>query len=99
MSALPVAERAGTVRFAVRVQPRASRSEIVGEYGGALRVRLSAPPVDGAANEALVELLADVLRVPRRAVRVVSGHSARGKTVEVDGVDAAAVRRLASAAG
>ena len=99
MSALPVAERAGTVRFAVRVQPRASRSEIVGEYGGALRVRLSAPPVDGAANEALVELLADVLRVPRRAVRVVSGHAARGKKVEVDGVDAAAVRRLASAAG
>jgi uncharacterized protein (TIGR00251 family) len=99
VSTLPVTERAGSVRFAVRVQPRASRSEIVGEHGGALRVRLSAPPVDGAANEALVELLADALRVPRRAVRVVSGLAARGKTVEVDGIDAAAVRRLASAAG
>jgi uncharacterized protein (TIGR00251 family) len=99
VSTLPVTERVGSVRFAVRVQPRASRSEIVGEHGGALRVRLSAPPVDGAANEALVELLADALRVPRRAVRVVSGLAARGKTVEVDGIDAAAVRRLASAAG
>jgi len=99
MSVLPVTEREGAVRFAVRVQPRASRSEIVGEHGGALRVRLGAPPVDGAANEALVELLAKALGVPRRAVRVVTGLTARAKTVEVDGVDADAVRRLASAAG
>ena len=97
MSALPVTERDGAVRFAVRVQPRASRSEIVGEHGGALRVRLAAPPVDGAANDALVELLAESLGVPRRAVRIVAGHSSRFKTVEVDGVAADAVRRLASA--
>lgn len=99
MGTLPVTERPGAVRFAVRVQPRASRSEIVGEHGGALRVRLGAPPVDGAANEALVELLAKALGVPRRAVRVVSGLTSRGKTVEVDGVDADAVRRLVAAAG
>lgn len=99
MGAVQVTERDGAVRFAVRVQPRASRSGIVGEHGGALKVRLSAPPVDGAANEALVELLAEAFGVPRRAVRVITGLAARGKTVEVDGVGADAVRRVASAAG
>ena len=94
--ALAVTERAGgAVRFAVRVQPRSSRSAVEGVHGGALRVRLSAPPVDGAANEALVELLAGALGVARRAVRVVAGAAARGKVVEVDGVSAARVRALA----
>lgn len=82
------------VRFAVRVQPRASRSEIVGVHGDAMKVRLSAPPVDGAANEALVELIAAALGVGRRAVRIVSGASSRSKVVEVEGVTAAAVLRL-----
>ena len=93
--ALTVRGGADRVRFAVRVQPRASRSEIVGLHGDALKVRLSAPPVDGAANEALVELVADALGVAKRAVRIVSGESSRSKTVEVEGVTAAAVLRLA----
>jgi uncharacterized protein len=79
----------------VRVQPRASRSEIVGVHGDAMKIRLSAPPVDGAANEALVELIANALGVGRRAVRIVSGESSRSKVVEVEGVTAAAVLRLA----
>jgi uncharacterized protein len=87
--------REGGVRLTVRVQPRAARSEVVGAYGDALRVRLNAPPVDGAANAALVELLAGCFGVPRSAVRVVRGHSARTKLVDVDGVDVAAVRRVA----
>jgi uncharacterized protein (TIGR00251 family) len=62
---------------------------------GALRVRLHAPPVDGAANEALVAFLADRLSVPRRDVHIVSGASSRMKTIEVDGVTAAHVERLA----
>jgi uncharacterized protein (TIGR00251 family) len=78
------------------VQPRAAASEVSGVHGDALKVRLSAPPVDGAANEALVDLLAERLGVPRRAVRIVSGATARTKTVEVDGVDAARVQALAS---
>lgn len=82
------------MRFEVRVQPRASRTEIAGEYNGAIKVRLSAPPVDGAANDALVNLLADELSVPRRDVSIVSGASSRSKTVAVAGVDAAAVERL-----
>lgn len=82
------------VRFDVRVQPRASRSEIVGEQEGALRVRLAAPPVDGAANEALVELLADLFHVAKRDVRIVAGATSRRKVVEVDGVTAERVLAL-----
>lgn len=92
---LTVRDGDGSVRFVVRVQPRASRSEIVGVHGDAMKVRLSAPPVDGAANEALVELIANALGTARRAVRIVSGESSRSKTVEVEGVTAAAVLRLA----
>lgn len=93
--ALTVRASDAGVRFAVRVQPRASRSEIVGVHGDAMKIRLSAPPVDGAANEALVELIAEVLGVGRRAVRIVSGETSRSKVVEVEGVTAAAVLRLA----
>ena len=96
MSGVTISRRAGGVRFTVRVQPRASRSEVVGAHGGALKVRLQAPPVDGAANAALVDLLAESLGVPRRAVRVVAGASSRSKTVDVDGVEQALVERLAS---
>ena len=95
---LPVTERGGAVRFAVHVQPRASRSEVAGLHGDALKVRLAAPPVDGAANEALVAVLAEALGVPRRAVRIASGLTSRGKVVEVVGVAPDAVRRLARSA-
>lgn len=95
MSAVTVEERAGGVRFSVRVQPRASRSEVAGIQQGALKVRLQAPPVDGAANEALVDFLADSLDVPRRMIRIVSGESSRSKVVEALGVSVAAVTRLA----
>ena len=95
MSTIAVAERAGAVRFSVRVQPRAARTEVAGAHGAALKVRLHAPPVDGAANDALIDLLAGLLRVPRRGVRIVSGTTSRTKVVEVDGVAAALVERLA----
>ena len=94
MDALRVDVRGTVVRVAVHVQPRASRSEIIGVHGAALKVRLQAPPVDGAANEALVHLLADSLGVSRRSVRVVAGTTSRTKTVEVDGTTEAAVRAL-----
>ena len=95
---LEVRRHGAALRFAVRVQPRAARSEVLGLHGDALKVRLAAPPVDGAANDALVALLAEALGVPRRAVRVVTGATARAKLVEVEGADEARVRRLASAA-
>ena len=99
MDALKVGVRGATVRVDVHVQPRASRSEIVGVHGAALKVRLQARPVEGAANEALVSLLAEHLGVPRRAVRIVGGATSRAKTVEVDGTTEAAVRALAAPRG
>ena len=86
----------GGVRLRVRVQPRASRSEIAGAHGEELRIRLQAPPVDGAANDALVRLLAEALGVPRSAVEIVSGLAGRSKTVVVRGIAVAdAAQRLA----
>ncbi|HKW47208.1 MAG TPA: DUF167 domain-containing protein [Gemmatimonadaceae bacterium] len=93
-AALRIDARDSIVRFAVHVQPRASRSEIAGVHGDAMKVRLGAPPVDGAANSALIELLADALGVSRRDVRIVNGEHSRRKLVEVVGVDAETVRRL-----
>lgn len=91
---LDVQSRGALVRVSVHVQPRASRSEIVGLHGTALKVRLQSPPVDGAANASLEMLLAERLGVPRRAVRVVAGLTSRAKTVEIDGTTEVAVRRL-----
>lgn len=75
-----------TVRLRVHVQPRAKRSEVAGRHGDAVKVRLAAPPVDGAANEELVRFLAEALGVPRRAVRIVAGLAGRDKVVELDGL-------------
>ena len=82
--------------LAVYVTPRAGRNEIVGEREGAWWVKLAAPPVEGAANQALISLLADRLGVPPGAVTLLSGAAGRRKRVRVLGVDAATVReRLA----
>jgi uncharacterized protein (TIGR00251 family) len=90
-----ITEKDGTVTFAVRLQPRASSDEIVGEYQGALKIRLTAPPVDDRANEALRKLLAMRLKVPLTAVRIASGERSRTKRVEIFGVTAAMIRALA----
>ena len=92
---MQIAEKDGVVSFAVRLQPRASRDEIVGEWQDGLKIRLTAPPVDDRANEALRRLLATRLNVPLSAVRIASGEHSRTKRVEVRGVTAAAVRALA----
>jgi uncharacterized protein len=75
----------GKVVFKVHVVPRASRTEVVGAHNGALRVRLAAPPVDGAANDKLVQLLAKTFKVARSSVKIVSGQSARLKQVSIKG--------------
>jgi uncharacterized protein (TIGR00251 family) len=91
---MQITEKHGAVSFAVRVQPRASRDEIVGEYQDALKIRLTTPPVDDRANEALRKLLASRLNVPRAAVRIAAGEHSRTKRVEVRGVTAAMVQAL-----
>lgn len=73
-------------RLSLRVQPRASSNAIVGLHGQCIRVRLTAPPVDGAANQALISFLADRLGVAPAAVELVRGHGARDKVVEVAGL-------------
>jgi uncharacterized protein (TIGR00251 family) len=79
------------VRFAVRLAPRSSSNRVDGVVDGALRVRVTAPAVEGAANTALVNLLADVLGVGRRDVRIVAGATGRQKLVVVDGTDRDAI--------
>jgi uncharacterized protein (TIGR00251 family) len=78
----------------VRVIPRAAKSEIAGTRDNALLVRLNAPPVDGAANEALIEVIAKALRVPRRNVSIVTGATSRTKRLRVTGCTGADVRKL-----
>ena len=85
--------------FRVRVQPRAAREELAGERSGALLVRLTAPPVEGAANAALLKLMAKALGVAPSAITLLRGRTRRDKLLHVDGVGAAAVRaRLATEA-
>jgi len=91
---IEVVQKNNGVSFRVRVQPRASRDAVGGEWEGALKVRLTAPPVDSKANEALCQLLAKCLKVPAGAVRLLSGERSRTKRVEVDGVTAEKIHAL-----
>ena len=79
-------EQGGGTLFKVRVQPGAMRSRVVGEYGGALKVSVVAPPERGKANRALCDLLAAALGVTRRQVEVVAGEASRDKLVRVSGI-------------
>lgn len=88
------AEKNEVLTFRVQVVPRAARSEVVGEYNGALRVRVAASPVDGAANEELVRSIARAFGVSKGAVAIVSGQSSKQKRVSVSGATAAALGQL-----
>jgi len=94
VSGLRVQETNGRVRLSVRVQPRAARSEIAGVHDDALKVRLTSPPVEGAANDALVKFLAETFAVARRAVRILAGEHSRSKIVEIEGITARAVHNI-----
>ena len=84
----------GGVLLYVRIQPRASKNEIVMRDDGSIKIRLTAPPVDGAANEALVKFLADTLSVAKSQVMIISGETARDKVVRITGVPDEDVMRL-----
>lgn len=75
----------GAISFEVKVVPRASKSEIAGIEGDAIKIRLQAPPVEGKANQALIKFLADALGVARSQVEIVSGHNSRKKVVRIRG--------------
>lgn len=97
---IPIRDGEKGATFAVRVQPRASRNAIAGEMGDALKISLTAPPVEGKANEACVDFLANFLKVPRSSVTIASGESSRNKVVRIAGMHASEIeQRLRAAIG
>jgi hypothetical protein len=76
-------EKNGSLIFTVRVVPRASKTELVGEHDGALKIRLAAPPVDGAANEELIKFLAKIFAVTKSEVEIISGQTAKVKQIRI----------------
>jgi uncharacterized protein len=89
---IEINDKDGAVSFRVRVQPRASRTEVAGEHAGAIKLRIVAPPVDGKANEECIRFLARLLEVPPRAIEIVSGDASRDKVIRVHATPAARVR-------
>ena len=87
MNGLRIGQEQGAITFEVRVAPRASRNRIIGVQEGALKVALTAPPVDGAANQALRKLIAKTLGVPKSAIEIVRGERGRNKLLRVQGAD------------
>jgi uncharacterized protein (TIGR00251 family) len=97
---IPVRDTDKGATFAVRVQPRASRNAVAGEMGDALKIALTAPPVEGKANDACVDFLANLLKVPRSSVTIASGESSRNKVVRIAGLRASELeQRLQAAIG
>ena len=78
-------ESNGAVTFAVKVVPRASKNQVAGVEGDAIKIRLNAPPVEGKANDALIEFLADALDLRRAQIEIISGNTSRHKVVRVRG--------------
>ncbi|NPV26623.1 MAG: YggU family protein [Firmicutes bacterium] len=84
----------GGVQIKVKIQPRAAKNELAGWLDGMLKIRLTAPPVDGEANAACVQFLAELFAVPKSAVKIVNGQTSRHKTIEIKGVTAEYVHKL-----
>lgn len=81
---IDISEKEGAIFFRVRVIPRAAKSEIVGAFDGALKIRLAAPPVEGAANRELVKFLARICRVPKGSVAIIGGQTSRSKRMRIE---------------
>ncbi len=91
-----IKESASGVTFAVRVHPRARKNAISGTVGDALKLALTAPPVEGKASQAVIEFFADLFQIPRSSVTIASGETSRNKVVRISGMSRAAVeQRLA----
>ena len=95
---IPLQETGKGITFSVKVHPRARKNAITGTVGDSLKLALTAPPVEGKANQAVVEFFADLFEIPRSSVTIASGEISRNKTVRVSGISRAAVeQRLAEA--
>ena len=93
LAMIPVRDTAGGASFAVKVQPRARKNAVTGEVGEALKLALTAPPVEGRANQACIEFLAELLKVPRSSVTIAAGESSRNKVIRVAGLTSEQVRQ------
>jgi len=85
---IAIREAAGAITFSVRIHPRARRNAVTGESAQALKLSLTAPPVEGQANAACIEFLAELLKVPRSSVTILAGRGSRSKVVRVAGLEA-----------
>jgi len=94
---IAIRETTNGITFEIKVHPRAKKNAITGEVGDALKVALTAPPIDGRANEACIEFFAKLLRVPRYSVTIASGQSSRNKVIRVAGLSAEEVRERLNA--
>jgi len=90
---IPIHDTSAGVTFAVKVQPRAKKNAITGELGDALKLALTAPPIEGRANEACIDFFAKLLNVPRSSVTIASGANSRNKAIRVAGLSAEEVRQ------
>lgn len=89
---IPIQDTPAGVSFAVKVHPRARKNAITGEVGEALKVSLTAPPVEGRANEACIEFFANVLKVPRSSITIAAGQNSRNKVIRVSGLTSQQVK-------
>jgi uncharacterized protein (TIGR00251 family) len=92
--AFTVRDSARGAQFALRVQPRASRTAIAGVIGDAVKLAITAPPVDGKANQAVIEFLSDLFHVSKGSIEIVSGETGRNKLIAIRGVSAEQVRTV-----
>jgi uncharacterized protein (TIGR00251 family) len=90
---IPIHHSSAGASFAVRIHPRARKNAITGEVGDALKLSLTSPPLDGKANDACIEFLANLLKVPRSSVTIASGQASRRKVIRVKGLSAEEVRK------
>jgi uncharacterized protein (TIGR00251 family) len=93
---IPVNDTSAGATFAVKIHPRAKKDAITGEVGDALKLSLTAPPIDGRANEACIEFFANLLKVPRSSVTIASGQTSRRKAIRVAGLTAEELQRRLS---
>jgi uncharacterized protein (TIGR00251 family) len=97
MIAIAIQESAKGISFAVKVHPRARKNAITGTMGDALKLALTAPPIEGKANQAVIEFFADLFQIPRSSVTIASGETSRNKVVRVSGISRAAVEQRLNA--
>ena len=88
---IPINDTANGATFAVRLHPRAKKNAITGTLGDALKISLTAPPIEGRANDACIEFLADLLKLPRSSITIAAGQTSRNKLIRISGVSAADV--------